>query len=711
MELSLRIVSELAVLFGLAAAAAVVFARLRIPAVLGYLIAGALAGPSMLGWITQVPFVRVLGDLGVILIMFGLGLDFDLRRLRRSATISVVAGVASVLVTFVMVNAAALLLGMKPLEALFLAAGLSICGTAVNLKILSELGHLRGEFGQAAAGTIVVTDIAAVFLLTALSGVALSGGLAATAVAISLLKAIAYFVLAPALGFATVPRLLNLVTRVTRSREAVLITTLSLCFGMAMVSQWLGFSLALGAFVTGMVISEARDYHPIEDMTKPLEQIFGILFFFSVGLSVEAKGALPMWPAILFLSGLIAVSKLIAVTPAAYLGGFRGAQAIAAGFGLVPIGEFSFVIMNEAVRFGVLPQRFLAATVWIALLTSAIAVAGLRATPLLKRKLTELLPPGPLNLLTLLQLRTAGVGSVPGLEELTRPLQPARRSGPNDVDLAAQHRALWAEARDIGINLVVIVTIALSLRGLSALLEPWMPRGLDARLSLGVLAVILCAPPIWFVSRRGTAAARLLSEALRARFAWVEAGLLRGALIAAGAFLLVLFLMVAIVPSLLLEFRGYSVPVLVVAGAVTVGLAYFSWRAVHRFQLGLSELVRSSLARAASERERGIAAPLPIHAAHFPDPHRAAARAPYRTMIDHLLLESTSILAGKSIGESGLRETAGVTLLGVERGGEWIGNPPPSEILLPGDELVVIGSEAQRIVAEQMARGMERARG
>jgi Kef-type K+ transport system membrane component KefB len=739
MELSLRLVEELALLLVLAAGLAYGLARLHLPPVLGYLLAGVVAGPSGFGWVREAGFVQVLGDLGVVLIMFGLGLDFDLDRLRRRATLSVAAGVASVLVTFVAVNAAAVLLGFAPLAALFLAAAFSICGTAVNLRILGDLGHLKREYGAPIAAILVVTDIAAILLLTALSGVALGGGLDALTVAISLLKAVAFLVLAPAFGFLVVPRLLNVVTVATRSREVLLITTLALCFGLALLSQRLGFSLALGAFVMGMVVSEARVYHPIEEMIKPIEQIFGTLFFLSVGLSVRLADALPYWPAVLVILAIITATKLVAVAPMAYLSGFTGLAALAAAWGLVPVGEFSFVIVNEGVRFGALPREVLAVAVVIALATAALAVVGLRTTRAVVAGLTDRLPAGALNLLTVLQLRSASLSAVPGLAEATADVRAGRLGGaagyaaagvgsaaagawaageataavaapavgaecPFDPEL--NRRAVWHQVQEIGINAVIVVTITLALAGISGLIAPLLPPAADIELVLAGLALVLCAPSAIFIFRCGASLARLLSQALAERLPWMDSGVMRGALVAAGSFALFVFLQIAFLPLLLLRFKSYNGPVLIGAVGLTLALAYFLYRALRDFQRGLTGLVRSSLSTSgrAAARQAGAAG----GAAR--DPAAAAARAaaaeavraPYRTMIAHFTVPAGSPLAGRALGDAGLGEQAGVTVLGIERDGEWIGNPDAGARLAAGDVLVVIGSQEQRDRAEQL---------
>jgi CPA2 family monovalent cation:H+ antiporter-2 len=711
MDVSLRIFEELAILLVVAAVTAYLLTRIRVPPVLGYLVVGILIGPTGLGIIDEVDFIRALGDLGVILLMFGLGLDFEINRVRKTATMSVIAGVASVLATFVVVNACALFFGMRPLEALFLAAGLSICGTAVNLKILHDMGHLKTDYGSAIAATIVVTDIAAVLLLTALSGIALGGGVDPRSLSISLFKAAAFLVLAPAFGFIIVPRILNVVARGTRSREALLITTLALCFGLALISQRMGFSLALGAFVMGMVVSEARVYHPIEEMVKPLEHIFATLFFMSVGLSVQLGAAIPHWPLVLVLVGVIALTKVISVSSVAYLSGRSERIALAAGWGLVPIGEFSFVIVNEGVRFGVLTPDYLSVAVAVALGTTAVAVGGLRSLRATIHHLNEVVPAGVLNLFTLLQLRTAGNHVVPGLSEATAHLQHTKAgsseagdapAGPlaEEEDHLRYRQAAWAEVVDIGLNSVLIITITLVLVGFGHLLNPIAPAWLNVRLAAVATAIVLCAPSLVFLFKSGADLAGLVSERLAGSFQWVDPRVTRGALVAGSTFLLFLFLQLVVLPIVVVELRASSVPVIVVGGVITVALGYFTWRALVRFQAGLTGLVRSSLAAAGRPSEQGVEATSSTRSKR----ERERLQVPYRAMIEHIRVSPHSEVGGKSIGDSKLRENTGISILGIDRKGEWIGNPDASEVIHTGDELIVIGSEEQRESAEQILR-------
>jgi K+/H+ antiporter YhaU regulatory subunit KhtT len=303
---------------------------------------------------------------------------------------------------------------------------------------------------------------------------------------------------------------------------------------------------------------------------------------------------------------------------------------------------------------------------------------------------------------------------VPGLAEATAAVRQggaasaagaapgAGEAGPaGSFDPEANRRAVWHQVQEIGINAVIVVTITLASAGLSGVLGARLPAAADVDLVLAGVALVLCAPSAIFIFRCGSSLARLLSQALAARLPWMDSGLMRGTLAATGAFLFFLFLQVAFLPLLLLRLRSYNGPVLIAAAGLTVALAYFLYRALRDFQRGLTGLVRTSLSSSGRAAARLAAAPgggpgVPAAGAEIP------AREAARTIVEHLPLPECSTLAGRLLGESGLRERAGVSVLGIERGGEWIGNPDSGVRLEAADELVVLGSQEQRELAERM---------
>jgi predicted Kef-type K+ transport protein len=511
--------------------------------------------------------------------------------------------------------------------------------------------------------------------------VALGGGFEAGAIWISLLKTLAFLVLAPAFGFLVVPRLLNAVASGTRSREALLITVLALCFGGAVLSQKMGFSLALGAFIVGMTASEARSVHRIEEMTKPLEHIFGTLFFFSVGLTANVRQALPLWPMVVILVFLIVITKLVSVSSVMFLKGRNGIVALASAWALVPIGEFSFVIVNEGVRLGVLQPGTLAIVVVVCLLTSALAAVGLRNTSKTVTAMADRLPAGALNLMTLLQLRASAGAAVPGLAQVTAGLEPPRPMLPEERE--ADREQLWRETQEIVIHAVIVIALVLSLSGFAGFLRERFPTLLGFPLALAGLAVVLCAPSAVIIFRSGADVSRLVSEAIANRFPGVDARMMRGTLLAASTFLLVVLLEAALFPLVVVRLRDYTTPALLVAASLTVVVGLVLWSSVLRLQRGIAGLVRHSLASAVSREAQATS------------PRSRAAR----TMIVSLPVPPDSWIVGKELQEVHLETETGVTVLGVEREDTWMGRPVGAIVVQRADEIVVIGSDEERMRA------------
>jgi TrkA family protein len=236
------------------------------------------------------------------------------------------------------------------------------------------------------------------------------------------------------------------------------------------------------------------------------------------------------------------------------------------------------------------------------------------------------------------------------------------------------------------IHAVIVIALVLGLSGVADYLRARFPELLGFPLALGGLAIILCAPSAVIIFKSGGDVARLVSEAIAHRFPGVDARMLRGTLLAASTFLLVLFLEAAFFPLVLVRLRGYGTPALIVAGAVTLILGLFLWRSVLRLQSGIAGLVRFSLASAAA---------LPAHAGRAPHPHSTSAR----TMIVSLPVPADSWIVGKALQEVQIESETGVTVLGVERDERWMGRPVGAVVVRGADEIVVIGSDEERMRA------------
>jgi K+:H+ antiporter len=258
--------------------------------VLGYLVAGIIIGPHTPPFqlIHDEDAIATLAELGVVFLMFSLGLEFSIRKLARVGATAVVAALAEIVLMLWLGYEIGRWFGWGTMDAVFLGAMLAISSTTIIVKALDELGMKRERFAQLIFGILIVEDILAIGMIALLSGIAATGTLAAGAVLATLGQLALFLVVALVVGILAVPRLLAHVARFRRD-EMLLITVLGLCFGFCLLVVQLGYSLALGAFVIGAVMAESRQLAAIERLTAPLTDMFSAIFFVAIGLMIDPR--------------------------------------------------------------------------------------------------------------------------------------------------------------------------------------------------------------------------------------------------------------------------------------------------------------------------------------------------------------------------------------------------------------------------------------
>jgi monovalent cation:H+ antiporter-2, CPA2 family len=362
----------------LAAAVAIILAsqRLRIPAVAGFVLTGVLIGPSGLRLIRSDEGIRLMAEIGIVMLLFVVGLEFSLKRLLPIRRYFLWGGLMQTVLTSVTVSAVLLAFGAAPGAAVFGGFLASLSSTAVVLKILSDRREIDAPHGRAALGILLFQDLAFVPMLAVVPLLAGGGGASFAAQAgrfgLSLAEITAGFLVARL----AVPYLLDRIVR-TRVREIFVLTSLLVCLGMALFTSALGLSLALGAFLAGLIIAESAYSQQVVSDILPFKIVFNSLFFISIGLLLDlhALGNLAL-PAIGLAAAIVILKTgtgFLAVWPLA-----RNARiALSAGFGLAQIGEFSFVLASAGLAAGLLSPRafqaFLAASVLTLLLTPVLA--------------------------------------------------------------------------------------------------------------------------------------------------------------------------------------------------------------------------------------------------------------------------------------------------------------------------------------------------
>jgi len=374
---------DLVALFALGAVAVLVFHRLRLPPLVGYLITGVVIGPYGLGLIDAVAEVQSLAEVGVVLLLFTIGLQFSLRDLTRLGRTVAVGGSLQVLVTIVLIGALALLAGQGWAQAVFFGMLVAHSSSTLILRLLSHRGESDSLHARAALGVSLFQDLSIVPMVLAvplLAGQGQSVGDVVTTVLTALLFVGGSLLAARQL----VPALLARVVA-TRLREAFLLTVMVLCLGAAWAAAAAGLSLALGAFIAGLIVSESEYSHQALSEVLPLREIFIGLFFMAVGMLLDLRTVIAQPLAVVLVLAIVVVLKMVIATGALLAVGHTLRTALLAGTALAQIGEFGFVLGAAGQPAGLLDAE------WMQLFLAA-AVGSMIVMPLLLTVTPRLVP-------------------------------------------------------------------------------------------------------------------------------------------------------------------------------------------------------------------------------------------------------------------------------------------------------------------------------
>jgi monovalent cation:H+ antiporter-2, CPA2 family len=353
-----RLIIDLVSVLGAAAAGGLLAALLKQPVLLGYLIAGVMVGPKGFALIKEVVQVETLAQFGVAFLLFALGVEFSFSELNKVKRISLGGGGLQIIVTITVTTLLALAIGWvdSPPQGVFLGAILSLSSTAVVLKSLMERNEADTPHGQVMLGILVVQDLALGLMLAVLPALDKPVEEIGLAMGWALLQTALFAVAAVAAGIWLIPPLLRLLAK-TESRELFLLGVCAICLSIALLTEHLGLSIEMGAFVAGLMISEADYADEALTYVEPLRDIFAALFFASIGMLIDAAF---LWQNIELILGLVAivfVGKFIIVAPLVRLFGYPLKTALISGLGLAQIGEFSFVLASEGQSLGLVSRR------------------------------------------------------------------------------------------------------------------------------------------------------------------------------------------------------------------------------------------------------------------------------------------------------------------------------------------------------------------
>ena len=399
-------VTDLAIIMILAGIVTLAFFKIRQPLIIGYLFAGMLIGPlsplwapfladtgtgdgGVSGLLSDIGALHVFAEIGVILLLFVIGIEFPFAKIRSIGKVAIGVGTMGLFLTLILVFYVCTMIGLGFMDSLFLAAALSISSTAVIVKVLEEAGKIKRESSILVLGILIVEDVIAVILIASLESIALVGNVSIEGIVTVVVVAIILIVGTFTVGIRTIPKLVDKVAS-AQNREILLLSVLGVCFGYALLANVVGLSVAIGAFLAGVLIAESKSAEVSKILSSPIKDMFVAIFFVSVGALMDISQ----------LENYIFIAiALIAVAMGMKFGGnllgnfiFRQSRtkSLRSAFTLAaPRGEFSIIIIKVGVDAGVVSAFLFPLIGMIAIITTFISPFLVKASDRIIPKLTR----------------------------------------------------------------------------------------------------------------------------------------------------------------------------------------------------------------------------------------------------------------------------------------------------------------------------------
>jgi len=380
----LTIMTDLLVIFAISIVVVFVFHKFRLPPITGFLAAGALVGPHGLNLVSDIEQVKVMAEIGVVLLLFTIGIEFSLTRLAAARSLLLVGGPLQVVSSLLLTAAVGVAAGLPVRQALLWGGLLACSSTAIVLKTLAERGESDSLHGRATVGILIFQDLAVVPMMLLLPLLAHPSDNVHPSVLLTLGKSVALVAVLVLGAWYVVPRLLEQIVR-SRSRELFLLTIIVLCLGIAWLTSLAGLSLALGAFVAGLVISESEYSHQAMAEVLPFRDSFNSLFFVSIGMLMDARMVMAHPILVVGLVGVVLAGKFVTGLIPVVASGYPLRAGILAGVSLAQVGEFSFVLAQQGEQTGLLVGEAYQVFLAVSVLTMVITPLLMQGAPHLAR--------------------------------------------------------------------------------------------------------------------------------------------------------------------------------------------------------------------------------------------------------------------------------------------------------------------------------------
>lgn len=636
------LISDLGLILITAGIAVLIFKKMKQPLVLGYLIAGFLAGnhfdffPS----ITDLKSVEVWAEIGVIILLFSLGLEFSFKKLMKVGGTASITAITQIITMVSIGYLVGQWMNWSQMDSIFLGVILSISSTTIILKTFDELGVKAQKFAGIVIGSLIVQDLVAILMMVLLSTIAVSQQFSGTELLMSVLKLVFFLTAWFVGGIFFIPTLLKKAKHLLTD-EMLLIISLALCLMMVSFASNVGFSPALGAFIMGSIIAETTQAEHIEHLIKPVKDLFGAVFFVSVGMLIDPNTLYEYALPVAILTFVTIIGQSVSSTIGALLAGQPLKQSVQTGMSLSQIGEFSFIIATLGMTLNVTSSFLYPVVVAVSAVTTFTTPFMVKYAIPFSNFLERKLPKKWLKNINRYSVNAQAIKSV-----------------------SVWQKVLNAYILQIVLHSIIVVAVIL----LSAkFVAPLVAETRFGNTLAVLITLVIIAPFLWALSLRRVAEEEVDSL-------WKERKY-RGALL----------MLILIRISLGLFFVGFLLniffsPLIAVIALIIAIVAYqvFPKRLNEQYHKIENHFLKNLNDRENKKIDR-----------------RYANLMPWDGHMSIFEIGKESNLAGKTLEEMRVRELMGINIAYIKRGDVMIPIPTKNERLFPGDEISVIGTDAQ----------------
>ncbi len=649
------LISDLAIILMLAGFITLLFKRIGQPVILGYILAGIIAGPSLdFFHITDTANIKTWADIGVIFLLFSIGLDFSFKKLFKMGSTVFITAFTIIVGMMTVGFFTGILLGWDRISSMFLGGMIAMSSTTIIIKTFEDIGIMKQQFAGLVIGVLIVEDLFAVVLMVLLSTLAISSSIEGTQLVFDIIRLFAFLLIWFVSGIYILPTFFEKMKK-WLSDETLVVLAVALCLTMVLLATSTGFSSALGAFVMGSLLGETMEQQRMEKLVKPLKDLFGAVFFVSVGMMINPMGLLHNWLPILLISLTVVAGQMTFGTLGMLFSGQTLKVAMQSGFSLVQVGEFAFIIAQLGENLKVTNSDLYPTIVTVSAITTFITPFFVKKAGWAYERFTLKCPPRLLAFINRLSFS---------------PKVSSRKFDNALTDLLKSIVSLL-----LFYLTIIVFIILIGFRYIQPLLASLISHDFAVRFLTAVIILGAISPFLRAV---------IIKKNKTIKHLWKENDVNKGILI--GIWVFKLFLSLSIIGFVLSSLFHMGWVLLIAIALLTITaitlnktLKQRSIAMERHFKANLNaketigklkdkSLIQNQVASSLLERN--------LHLAEFE-------------------ISSNSPNIGRKLKEIEMRQRYGVNIVSIIRGNQRINIPGGNELLYPADKIIVVGTDEQ----------------